>query len=99
MVVFPASHTPEGIIAALASGRFYGSSGVTIASITVADGRAVIHAPDAERIVAVGELGRRLQVADAPELSVALPESGYLRFACYGRGERQAWSQPIACGW
>ncbi len=99
MVVFADTRAPADIIRALGTGRFYGSSGVAIDAIAVQDGRARIRAAHAERIVAVGELGRRLQVADAQELEVALPETGYVRFECYGRGERQAWSQPISCGW
>ena len=99
MVAFPTANTAPGIIDALASGRFYGSSGVAIGSITVTDGTVTIVAPEAERIIAVGEWGRRIKVIDQPELTVALPESGYVRFECFGGGERQAWSQPITCGW
>jgi hypothetical protein len=94
-VVFPRAPGAQGIIDALREGRFYASTGLAIAELAVGDGRVRIACPEADRIVAVGEWGLRLATADGPRLELALPAKGYVRFECWGRGERFAWSQAI----
>ncbi len=87
---------PTAIVDALRSGRFYASTGVVITAIEV-DGKTIrIATENAERIVAIGLHGRRLAQADAREITFSVPaKSTYVRFECWGRGERFAWTQPF----
>jgi hypothetical protein len=95
-MVLGASRDSDAIVAAMARGRFYASTGVAIESIAVEGMRVTVRTRDAERIAAMGTHGRRLKVVDAAELSFEVPEREiYVRFQCWGRGERQAWTQPF----
>jgi predicted metal-dependent phosphoesterase TrpH len=88
--------TADAVVGAMSAGRFYASTGVTVERVESDGMRARIVAPDAERIVAITKNGMRLKVADGRELEVEVPaDKTYVRFECYGRGERQAWSQPL----
>lgn len=88
--------TPAGVIEALHAGRFYASTGVEIRDIRV-DGKTIrIETNDAERVVAHTRWGHRLAVADGPGLEIEVPNDvPYVRFTCWGRGERFAWTQPF----
>lgn len=99
MIAFPETRDARGVQAALARGRFYGSSGLTITSVTVDGNRARCVSADAQRVAAIGTGGQRLAVVDGPALTVDLPKMGYVRFECWGGPERQAWTQPIWIGW
>ena len=92
--------TPAGIVAALRAGRFYGSTGVRIDAIAVAGTLLAVRAREAKRIVAVTQHGRRLAYADAAQLVVDVAAQGevYVRFECWGEGERFAWTQPFFLG-
>jgi len=94
-IAFAESKSPADIITALRHGRFYSSTGVTIADIHVTGDQISITSPEADRIVAIGEWGHRLAVVDATTLTLTMPTTGYVRFECWGHGERFAWSQPI----
>jgi predicted metal-dependent phosphoesterase TrpH len=94
--VLSAERSAAEILAAMKAGCFYASTGVTIESVESTGLRARIVAPDAQRIAAITDKGVRLKVVDGNELEVELPENrAYLRFECWGGGERQAWSQPL----
>jgi hypothetical protein len=80
----------------MARGRFYASTGVSIDRIEVDGQRVRVTSPDAQRIAAITDHGKRLKVVDAGQLEVEMPETAtYLRFECWGGGERQAWTQPF----
>jgi hypothetical protein len=86
----------KSIIAALAAGRFYASTGVTILDIRVEGLKVTIETADAERIVALRDTARRVKVVDDRTIEVeAGPDWKYLRFECWGRGEQFAWTQPF----
>jgi hypothetical protein len=88
--------SPKAIIDSLATGRFYASTGVTITGIHVDGMRITIETADAERIVALRDTARRHAVADARSITGEVPpDATYMRFECWGRGERFAWTQPF----
>ncbi len=91
--------TPEGVVAALAAGNFYGSTGVDIRDIHVEGNRIRIETSNARRIVALKNTGRRFAVADATGIEVEYPaDATYVRFECWGDGEQFAWTQPFRNG-
>jgi hypothetical protein len=86
-----------GVVEALRQGRFYASSGVAIDKIEVDGMRVRIEAREAQRIVAVTAYGRRLKVVDGPALEMVVPTGEqYVRFDCWGAGEKFAWTQAFA---
>lgn len=95
-MVYSKSRTIEGIMEAFAEGRFYASTGVVIREITVDGSTIRVVTENAERIVALGAVGKRLAQADANtlEFHVSTPAK-YVRFECWGRGEQFAWTQPF----
>lgn len=95
-VAYVADRSVAGLVDALAKGRFYGSTGVTISDIAVEGDRITVHSPDADRIVMYGKHQRRLALVDGPSISVTYPAGEmYVRFECLGRGGRTAWTQPF----
>jgi hypothetical protein len=95
-MVYARERSVTGIVEALRAGRFYASTGVTITDIQV-DGRHIrVETRDAERIVALQQVACRIAVADSNVIEVEVPaEATYVRFECWGRGERFAWTQPF----
>ena len=89
--------TAERILEALRAGRFYASTGVTIASMQVQETELRILAPEAEALEAVGEHGARLAWCEGAELifDAARVHGGYVRVQAYGRAGRAAWTQPF----
>jgi len=96
-VVFAADRSEEAILAALRSGAFYGSTGVTIDAIECDGSTLTVRAADAEAIAVIGEAGQRMACAEAPELTFDAGDklTRYIRVDCYGRGCRRAWTQPF----
>lgn len=92
------ARTPEAILEALRAGRFYASSGVTIAQIACNGARLHVRAPNAQRIELFSRHGRRVHVAAGPELTfdAARFAGPFVRIECHGEGGAAAWSQPIA---
>ncbi len=84
------------VVSALRAGRFYASTGVVIDAVDV-DGETIrVRAPNAGRIVALMQTGRRFAQVDAPEIEITVPENAvYVRFECWGAGESSAWTQPF----
>lgn len=95
-VAYVRERTCAGVVEALRTGRFYGSSGVVIASIEV-DGMTLrIKTENGRRVAAIVDSGRRLRVADAASLEMQVPDDcSYVRFECWGEGEQMAWTQPF----
>ncbi|MGE5610522.1 MAG: PHP domain-containing protein [Bacillota bacterium] len=95
-VVYATQRTAGAIAGAMAAGCFYASTGVIISSIHVDDNRIHIKTRNAERIVALQQLARRFAVVDRDSIEVEVPQDAtYVRFECWGRGERFAWTQPF----
>tara|TARA_B100000809_G_scaffold75238_1_gene72955 strand:- start:2388 stop:3299 length:912 start_codon:yes stop_codon:yes gene_type:complete len=95
-IVYVKERSAAGLIDALTAGRFYASTGVTITDIMVDGQRIVLQTADADRIVAIGSGGGRVAFADQPTIEIDVPDDvNYIRFECWGRGERFAWTQPF----
>jgi hypothetical protein len=84
------------IVSALLAGRFYASTGVTINAIAVEGRRIRIETENARRITALMQVGRRFEQTDGRSIEVEVPDGAkYVRFECWGDGERFAWTQPF----
>jgi hypothetical protein len=95
-VAYVKDPTAEGVVQAFASGRFYGSTGVEIRDIHVDGNRIRIETLNARRVVALMDTGRRFAVTDDTSIEVEYPaDARYVRFECWGDGERFAWTQPF----
>ncbi len=95
-VAYVQDRSVESVVNALRTGRFYASTGVNIDLIAVEDRTIRLRAPNAGRIVALMQTGRRFAQADAAEIEVTVPEGAtYVRFECWGNGEASAWTQPF----
>lgn len=95
--------TPEAIVEALAAGRCYASTGVTIDWVRAYGASVGVRATNADRIVAYADDGRQYASVAGPELALEIPDNTglrYLRFECFGRGGAMAWTQPLRllCG-
>lgn len=101
--------TAPGIVTALATGRFYASTGVTIHRLGVsADGQTIQVAADADEIRWLTYEGRIFKKSRQPEAQLTVAEFmqnkvvrpltdhvPYVRIECLGRGNALAWSQPF----
>jgi len=97
-MVYTKQRTAKAILQALHAGKFYASSGVTITNIKVTGSKIRLETQNASRIVAVTNDGTRVGTSDAPAIEIDFPENQkftYLRFECFGDGEKMAWTQPF----
>jgi hypothetical protein len=95
-VVYSRERTAPAVARALREGRFYPSTGVVIRSIEVYNNRIRIETENAARIVALREVARRFAIADSSVIDVEVPaDAQYVRFECWGTGEKFAWTQPF----
>ncbi|MBI5092987.1 MAG: CehA/McbA family metallohydrolase [Candidatus Hydrogenedentes bacterium] len=97
-MVQTADRSAAAIVSALRQGHFYASTGVAIERIRVCGRCISVETRDAERIVAHSDYGHREAVVDGPCMALTVPEDAtytYVRFECWGRGERMAWTQPF----
>lgn len=96
-VAYLRDRTPAAILAALAAGRFYPSTGVEITAIQVEGLHIHLATTNAQRIVALGKGGQRYAQVDATSIDFDVPPeaSHYIRFECWGSGEQFAWTQPF----
>jgi hypothetical protein len=95
-VAYVKERTVAGVLEALESGRFYGSTGVVITGIKVRGATIHVATENAQRVVAIGPGGRRLAVADDDEITFDVPDGvAHVRFECWGHAEQFAWTQPF----
>lgn len=97
-VAYVTQPTCDNIVEALENGRFYASTGVTIDSINVDQAKRAItiEAKNAHRIVASHQHGQRIATVDGNKMELIVPaNSQYVRFECWGAGEKFAWTQPF----
>lgn len=95
-IAYTKKRTVSAVVDALAAGKFYGSTGVTINTIRVRKETICIETDNASRIVALRDGGRRFATVDGNSIEVTPPEgSTYVRFECWGDGEKFAWTQPF----
>jgi hypothetical protein len=95
-VVVKARRDPQAIVDALAAGRFYASTGVTLSRVDVSGGELVVEiaANDAARSIDFYENGKRVATVEAKIARRALPASGYLRAVAVRADGARAWTQP-----
>ena len=97
-VVQCADRNPGEIVQALRNGRFYASTGVTIDAVRVYGSTICVQTRDAECIIAYSDFGHREMKVEDATMVFTVPDSPsftYVRFECWGRGERMAWTQPL----
>jgi hypothetical protein len=96
-VVVRAQRDAQSIIDALAAGRFYSSTGVTLDRVEVAAGDLVVEVsakdPGSHEIVFV-ENGRVVATTKGKRARRALPQQGYVRATVTRSDGKQAWIQP-----
>jgi len=91
-----AERNVDSIVSALARGRFYASTGVTISAIKVENDSITIETKNAEKIVALRETGKRFAEVEGNAIEIKIPEGAkYVRFECWGSGESFAWTQAF----
>jgi len=101
-VVQATDRSPEAVLAALAAGRCYASTGVTIEVVTV-DGDAVsVETTNAAEIRLVADYGTVHRVVESGQATFNVPgnlrsdtDASYVRLECLGSGGRAAWTQPF----
>jgi hypothetical protein len=95
-IVYTYEKSVKGLMEAMRAGRFYPSTGVTITDVKVEGNKITVTTKDAQRIAAILDSGRRFACVDASTMTVEVPEgASYVRFECFGAGERMAWTQPF----
>jgi hypothetical protein len=96
-VVRATARTPQAILAALASGNCYASSGVTLTDIRRDGDLLTVESRDGEEIRAIGKAGVVLRSvrANCMTIDVATVDTPYVRFTIYGHGASMAWTQPF----
>ena len=95
-MAYTRNRSASAIVGALLNGRFYASTGVVISRIKVTGRRIRVETKNAQRIVAIQQVGRRFAQADRRALEVEVPANAvYVRFECWGPGESFAWTQPF----
>jgi hypothetical protein len=96
-VVVKARRDPQAILDALATGRFYASTGVVLERAGLERGELVIEVGARElgtHTITFVENGKTVATVTAPRARRALPATGYVR-AVVTRGDgKQAWIQP-----
>ncbi len=96
VMAYVKARTREGILEALRQGRFYASTGVMIDHIKVDGLHVRIETYNAHRIAVLCDNGRGFAMVDAHVLEVHVPDDAtYVRFECWGVGDRRAWTQPF----
>ncbi len=97
-VVVKARRDPDAILAALAGGRFYASTGVTLSRAErIGDELVVEIAPGAtqQHSIAFIENGKTVATTSGPNAKRALPQTGYVRAVVTRDDGKQAWVQPV----
>jgi hypothetical protein len=86
------------VVQALRRGSFYASTGVEIRGIEVEGETIRVGTENAQRIVVSADYGLRLDAVDSDFIEFRLGDYlpvRYVRFECWGPGERMAWTQPF----
>ena len=90
------------ILEALASGRCYASTGVTVDRIDVTGDTITVEAADADEIHFVTDHGVVQRVVEGSTAQFRVPDHlvhredhSYVRAECYGQGTDRAWLQPM----
>lgn len=94
--------TPEAVLDALATGRFYASTGVTVQQIDVFGDKITVETANADCIRLISDHGVVQQRVSNPTATFRVPdqlvhwdEHCYVRIECVGQGGDMAWLQPM----
>ena len=94
-----ASRKPEDIVAAMAAGQFYASTGVKVDEIKTEGLTVSVKAANAQSFRVCADAGRVLARFQGSDMQYsAIPDMKgvtYIRIECYGAGDAQAWLQPM----
>jgi hypothetical protein len=97
-VVVRARRNPQAILAALAAGRFYSSTGVTLTRAEADKDELVVEvAPDTGRTytIAFVENGSVVATVNGPSGRRQVPRTGYVRAVVTSDDGKKAWVQPV----
>lgn len=101
-VVQVEERTPAAVLEALAAGRFYASTGVTVRDVRVTGSDVTVETTDAERVRLVSDHGVVQQSVSGPNATFRVPtqlgygsDHTYVRVECIGCGGETAWTQPM----
>lgn len=101
-VVQATERSPEAVLAALATGRCYASTGVTIEGVTVEEDTVSLETSNAAEIRLVSDYGTVHSVVESGQARFDVPgnlrpdaDASYFRLECLGSGGRAAWTQPF----
>ena len=93
-----ARRDPMAILAALAAGRFYSSTGVTLSRAERAGDELVVDvAPGTANRYTITfiENGKVVETLNGPNAKRAIPRTGYVRAVVSRDDGKQAWVQPV----
>ena len=95
-VVVKAQRDPQAILDALAKGRFYSSTGVTLERADVEDGALVVEVGKREGKLTIQfiENGKVVSTMKGKRAKRALPKQGYVRAVVIRGDGKKAWVQP-----
>jgi hypothetical protein len=93
-VVVKARRDPQAILAALAAGHFYASTGVVLTRAEVDAGELVVEAEPGTYTIEWIENGKQVDTVKARSARRALPQSGYVRAVVTRDDGKRAWVQP-----
>lgn len=95
-VVVRATRDPEAILAAVAAGHFYASTGVVLDRVSVTKDEYTIEAANQPGMIAIEwiENGKPVATIRGPRATRALPARGYLRARITRTDGARAWVQP-----
>jgi hypothetical protein len=97
-VVVKARRDAQAILAALAAGRFYSSTGVELSRAERAGDELIVEvAPGAsgQHAIAFVENGKLVATTNGPSAKRVLPQTGYVRAVVTRDDGKQAWVQPV----
>jgi hypothetical protein len=97
-VVVRARRDPQAILDALAGGRFYSSTGVTLDRVEVVDGYLVVEVARGDtgkHSIAFVENGMAVATVPGKYARRVLPELGYVRAVVTRDDGKRAWIQPV----
>ncbi len=96
-IAVKAAREPQAILAAIAAGRFYASTGVVLARAEVEAGERLVEVAPGERgtyTIDFIENGQRVAHVRGTSARRAIPEAGYLRAVVVRGDGKRAWVQP-----
>lgn len=98
-VMVKAKRDPHAILTALAKGRFYSSTGVTLTRAEVDGEQLVVEiAPDpkSQYTIAFIENGKQVASVNGTSAKRTLPQTGYVRAVVTRDDGKRAWVQPVS---